>query len=144
MKFLLLILSIFLLTYTPAQARLAETEDLAKQRYGKSLNEVNLQNHEKRSYYRTSQYSISILFKDGVAKEINYQLNNEGSISISRLEHLLHNSNVPPYPGGLKKSVWFIDSRVVREGEVNFIDKRQRIAATYFLTDNNLSIRIIR
>ncbi len=138
MKYLITIaLLIFSLVSTPAFGRLGEDEGKARNRYGKPVKVEQVQDYDKRIYYNDKPYKMSILFKDGKAVIINYQMEFEGSISMWRIEHILHN-NATGESG--RRSSWYFYNTGNPE-QVDFINRKLNATATYYLKDNTLTVR---
>ena len=140
MKYLTIALLILSLLSTPAFGKLGENEKEADNRYGNPVKEEQIQNYDKKVYYDNRPYKVSILFKDGKAVIINYQMADQGSISIYRVEHILHRN---ARQSG-RYSSWYFDNKISNPGQINFINYKRNAAATYYLKNNTLTIRTVK
>ena len=121
-----------------AFGRLGEDEGTAKNRYGDPVKEEQIQNYDKKVYYNNNKYKMSILYKDGKAVIMNYQMASQGNISLWRIEHILHN-NATGKRG--RRSSWYFNNKIGNPELVDFINYKQNATATYYLKDNTLTIR---
>ncbi len=140
MKYLTISLLILSLLSTPAFGRLGDGEGTASNRYGNPVKEGQVQNYDKKVYYDDKPYKVSILFKDGKAVIINYQMADQGSISLWRIEHILHR-NVRQSG---RRSTWYFNNKIKNPEQVNFINFNRDGAATYYLKNNTLTIRTVK
>ena len=139
MKFLTITVLILSLLSTPAFGRLGDDEGTAKNRYGKPVKEEQIQNYDKKVYYKDKPYSLSILYKDGKAVIINYQMADLGSISLWRIEHILHRN---ARQSG-RRSTWYLNNKFGNPEQVHFINFNRDATATYYLENNTLTIRTV-
>ena len=142
MKYLTIIAFLILsLLSTPAFGRLGEDERTAKNRYGNPVKEEQVQNYDKKVYYDDKPYTLNILYKDGKAVIMNYQMAHQGSLSLYRIEHILHN-NATGESG--RRSSWYFDNKISNPERVDFINYKRNATATYYLKDNTLTIRTVK
>ncbi|MEN8232138.1 MAG: hypothetical protein ABFR35_05600 [Thermodesulfobacteriota bacterium] len=141
MKYLTIALLILSLVSTPAFGKLGEDEKKARNRYGDPVKEEQVQNYDKKVYYNEKQplYNLSILYKDGKAVIINYQLTDQGSLSLWRIEHILHRN----IRQSGRRSTWYFNNKIKNPEQVNFINYNRDATATYYLKDNTLTIRTV-
>ena len=136
MKITIALLILSLLS-TPAFGRLGDDEGKARNRYGNPVKEEQVQNYDKKVYYNDNKYKLSILYKDGEAVIINYQMADQKSISMWRIEHILHR-NVRQSG---RRSTWYFNNKVGNPEQTNFINYDRDATATYYLSNNTLTIR---
>lgn len=137
MKHLTIALLMLSLISTPAFGRLGDDERAARNRYGNPVKEEQVQNYDKKAHYNDNKYKLNILYKDGRAVIINYQMADQGSISLWRIEHILHR-NVRQTG---RRSTWYFNNKIGNPEQVNFINYNRGATATYYLKDNTLTIR---
>ena len=141
MKYLTIIaFLIFSLVSTPAFGRLGDDEKTASNRYGNPVKEEQIQNYDKKVYYDDKPYNLNILYKDGKAVILNYQMAHRGSISLWRIEHMLHRN---AKQSG-RYSSWYFDNEAGNPGQIDFINYNRNAAATYYLKDNTLTVRTVK
>lgn len=142
MKYIIFSTAFILLINTPVLAIIGETEEACSQRYGSPIKEEVIQGYDKKAYYNSSPYNLSILFKDGEAVIINYQMEDKSNMSLWRLEHILHDHG-SAFMSGIR-NVWYIDYKPDREWQIDFIDRDKNHAAFYNVKSNTLTIRSIK
>ena len=140
MRYLIITVLMLSLLSTPAFGRLGDDEGTAKNRYGNPVKEEQVQNYDKKVYYNERQpsYNLSILYKDGKAVIMNYQMASKGSISLWRIEHILHRN---ARQSG-RRSTWYLNNKIDNPEQVDFINYKKNATATYYLQNNTLTIRI--
>ena len=131
-----------LLINTPVFARIGETEEACSQCYGNPIKEEKIQDYDKKTSYNSPPYNLSILFKDGKADVINYQMEDKSNMPLWRLERILHDHG-SAFMGGIR-NVWYIDYKPNQEWQIDFIDRDKNNAAVYNVKNNTLTIRSIR
>ena len=141
MKYFAIAFLILSLLSTPAFGRLGDDENTANLRYGDPIKEEQIQNYDKKVYYNEKQpsYNLSILYKDGKAVIINYQLVNQNSISLWRIEHMLHRN---ARQSG-RRSTWYFNNKIGNPEQINFINYNRDATAIYYLNNNTLTIRSV-
>jgi hypothetical protein len=140
MKYLTTALFILSLISTPAFGRLGDDEGTARNRYGNPVKEKQVQNYDKKVYYDDKPYNLSSLYKDGTAVIINYQMADKGSISLWRIEHILHRN---ARQSG-RRSTWYFNNKISNPEQINFINYNRDASAVYYLKDNTITIRTIK
>jgi hypothetical protein len=118
---------------------LGDDEKTAKNRYGNPVKEEQVQNYDKKAYYDDKPYKVGILYKDGKAVIISYQMADQGSLSLWRIEHRLHRN---ARQSG-RRSTWYLNNKIGNPEQVNFINIKRDAGATYNLKDSTLTIRTV-
>ena len=95
MRYLAIAFLILSFLSTPAFGRLGEDEGTAKNRYGDPVKEEQIQNYDKKVYYNNNKYKMSILYKDGKAVIMNYQMASQGNISMIAIPGTISSGPIP-------------------------------------------------
>lgn len=139
MKYLILSVLVIVITSSSAFARLGEDETTTSFRYGEPVKEERIDNYDKKLFYHDKPYNLEIIYKDGKAVIINYQLDGEAKrMSIWRIDHILHNN--AKKEGGWK-SIWYLSNKLGPPGQIHFFNQQRNATATYNLVNNVLTVR---
>lgn len=144
--------TILLKLATPVFAGVGENERINELLYGKAVRQEKAQGYDKRVYYKTPLYAITVLYRGGIARVVSHQLQRNGdgvysrshnkSISIRRIAELLDKNN-----DAVRKSMrdisWYFDAENTTNSLISFVDAEKRTAATYDLAEDVLTIRMV-
>lgn len=131
-KTLLAFLLMLLVLPAVARARIGETENDFKARYGRPVKT----GPAGVKVYKTQYYRIRARFRANKAVSVTYSLLNGGAISTERLSHLLHKNG----SGARSINYWYINGTTPDNHGVLFIDRGSNNVAVYDFVNNTLTI----